>query len=490
MVFVEMPNCTQTLTASKPAPVFTSRVAAMAPTSMSSSVLTSAHELLGGLLSRYITILFPTPMMDVLLLDCAATVHEGQRNQNMAELEVVVRAEPARTQPWMPSLAGRATTLLCAVRGHHEEKGYKSVEYDIWTGFLIRKQDGGSANYGNNCTSHLESFHSDAESNVSLDLNVARRALTMCIIIAGQSPSLVDGVGFQSFVSALNRLVPVSRPTFDQDLMTLYGREKDALHSTISETFDAGWKLQRRIVGFKFMEITDDDNFIVVVLPYLASKGPWPPPDELRLTSCDVELRPTPWPTFIMAEWFSVNSYCGRLWKPPWPIQICQQINIFHEFTLQWCFVFDCGKCLQLGGLHLLLSLSMVGCALIHKLVQRKCGGNCWCFLLEVAGQQSQVVGGKTRDHWRAEQDLLQQFLSSGTTVGSSGNLLALVALMVMDDKPTVRWVHSTDLISDQTYKLLNVFCDYKSLVHSFPQCDKILDIANTEALILSSTQQ
>jgi hypothetical protein len=53
---------------------------------------------------------------------------------------------------------------------------------------------------------------------------------------------------------------------------------------------------------------------------------------------------------------------------------------------------------------------------------------------------------------------------------------------MVMHNKPTVRWVHSTHLISDQTYKLLNVLCDYESFVHSSPQCDKILDIANTEA--------
>lgn len=35
------------------------------------------------------------------------------------------------------------------------------------------------------------------------------------------------------------------------------------------------------------------------------------------------------------------------------------------------------------GGLHLLLSLSGDGCALIQELVQRKCGGNCQCFLLD-----------------------------------------------------------------------------------------------------------
>jgi len=168
---------------------------------------------------------------------------------------------------------------------------------------------------------------------------------------------------------------------------------------------------------------------------------PWPPPDELRLMSCDAELRPTQWSMFIMAEWFFVRSYCGRLWKPPWPIQICQQIrfmltdlvvswknmmismlgamvmcvavdlrpipwpsfSIFHEFTVQWCCVFDRGKCLRLGGLHLLLSVSMVGCALIHELVQQKCGGNCRCFMLEVVGQQFRVARGQMRDHWQAK---------------------------------------------------------------------------------------
>ena len=30
--------------------------------------------------------------------------------------------------------------MLCAVRGHHEEKGYESDESDIWEGFLILKR--------------------------------------------------------------------------------------------------------------------------------------------------------------------------------------------------------------------------------------------------------------------------------------------------------------------------------------------------------------
>jgi len=40
----------------------------------------------------------------------------------------------------------------------------------------------------------------------------------------------------------------------------------------------------------------------------------------------------------------------------------------------------------------------------------------------------------------------------------------------------------TTGLISDQTYKLLNIFFDFESFVHPSPQCDKTLDIASTEA--------
>jgi hypothetical protein len=174
--------------------------------------------------------------------------------------------------------------------GHDKEKGYQYDVSDIWEGFSILKRGGDSTNSGNRCTSLLDSSHSDAESNAGPDLNAGRRALTMCIITTGQSLSLVDGIGFQRFVRALNLFVSVSRSTLDQDLMALYGREKDTLHSIISETpggfsfaidkwrsketgdnynddiylcvtacfVDAGWKLQRRIVGFKFMEFPDD----------------------------------------------------------------------------------------------------------------------------------------------------------------------------------------------------------------------------------------
>ncbi|XP_072990550.1 serine carboxypeptidase II-2-like [Typha latifolia] len=39
----------------------------------------------------------------------------------------------------------------------------------------------------------------------------------------------------------------------------------------------------------------------------------------------------------------------------------------------------------------------------------------------------------------------------------------------------------ASGLISDQTYKLLNVFCDFQSFVHTSSECEKILDIASSE---------
>ena len=39
----------------------------------------------------------------------------------------------------------------------------------------------------------------------------------------------------------------------------------------------------------------------------------------------------------------------------------------------------------------------------------------------------------------------------------------------------------TTGMISDQTYKQLNLLCDFQSFIHSSEQCDKILDIASEE---------
>lgn len=43
------------------------------------------------------------------------------------------------------------------------------------------------------------------------------------------------------------------------------------------------------------------------------------------------------------------------------------------------------------------------------------------------------------------------------------------------------QFMWSAGLISDQSYKKLNLFCDFQSFVHTSEQCDKVLDIAQKE---------
>lgn len=43
------------------------------------------------------------------------------------------------------------------------------------------------------------------------------------------------------------------------------------------------------------------------------------------------------------------------------------------------------------------------------------------------------------------------------------------------------QFMWSSGLISDETYKLLNVFCDFDSFVHASDKCEKVLDIASNE---------
>ncbi|KAL5787610.1 hypothetical protein ACOSP7_004559 [Xanthoceras sorbifolium] len=43
------------------------------------------------------------------------------------------------------------------------------------------------------------------------------------------------------------------------------------------------------------------------------------------------------------------------------------------------------------------------------------------------------------------------------------------------------QFMWSAGLVSDDTYKLLNVLCDSQSFIHTSSSCDKILDIASEE---------
>ncbi|CAD6336680.1 unnamed protein product [Miscanthus lutarioriparius] len=47
---------------------------------------------------------------------------------------------------------------------------------------------------------------------------------------------------------------------------------------------------------------------------------------DLASTTMPTTVRPPPWPSFLVAR-CSVRCHCGRLWKPPWPIQLRQQIR-------------------------------------------------------------------------------------------------------------------------------------------------------------------
>lgn len=43
------------------------------------------------------------------------------------------------------------------------------------------------------------------------------------------------------------------------------------------------------------------------------------------------------------------------------------------------------------------------------------------------------------------------------------------------------QFMWAAGLISDQTYKLLNAFCDFQSFIHPSEQCEKILETASSE---------
>ena len=131
----------------------------------------------------------------------------------------------------------------------------------------------------------------------------------------------------------------------------------------------------------------------------------------LHCVSCDAGLRPQLWPSFNLLDEGSASWCSTYLWKPPWFPSLWQLIRCVPATALQ-----------ELLTCVMVLSVSMNGCALIQELVQRKCGGNYRCSLLEEIGQKFRVAGGPM-DHWHAKQDLLQQFLSYGASCTEVLNL-------------------------------------------------------------------
>lgn len=43
------------------------------------------------------------------------------------------------------------------------------------------------------------------------------------------------------------------------------------------------------------------------------------------------------------------------------------------------------------------------------------------------------------------------------------------------------QFMWSAGMISDQTYKQLNILCDFQSFIHTSEQCEKVLEIADEE---------
>ncbi|CAO2041571.1 unnamed protein product [Urochloa humidicola] len=183
-----------------------------------------------------------------------------------------------------------------------EPSGKRRKASDIWEGFWILEQHGNSskcaacrkilANSGKSGASLLMSLHSNG---TGPDFNAARRAMAMFIISSGESLSLVEDYYFQQLSRSLNPTFPMCRAILDRDVMNLYEREKHTLQCIISEAsgglnfsvdhwkskatgdkyiddsyvcvtacfVDADWKMQRRVVGFRFLRFPDDTPSVV-----------------------------------------------------------------------------------------------------------------------------------------------------------------------------------------------------------------------------------
>ncbi|KAL6650291.1 hypothetical protein ACP70R_009216 [Stipagrostis hirtigluma subsp. patula] len=174
---------------------------------------------------------------------------------------------------------------------------------DIWEGFSILKQRGSKgssakctactkllANSGTSGTSLWRYFDSSFKSQTGPDFDAARRAMAMFIITSGESLSLVENHYLQALARSLNPLFPLCRSILDNDVINLYNKERDMLSCIISQAsgglslsidywkskatgdkyiddkyicvtacfVDADWNLQRRIVGFRLLDFTDD----------------------------------------------------------------------------------------------------------------------------------------------------------------------------------------------------------------------------------------
>ncbi|KAK1323066.1 hypothetical protein QJS10_CPA02g01370 [Acorus calamus] len=100
-------------------------------------------------------------------------------------------------------------------------------------------------------------------------------------------------------------------------------------------------------------------------------------------------------------------------------------------------------------------------------------------------GREFYIVGESYAGHYAPQ--LAWAIMTSKTLTGS--NSINLKGYMVgnaltddfHDHYGVFQFMWSSGLISDQTYKLLNVYCDFQSFVHTSDKCEKMLDIASNE---------
>ena len=107
---------------------------------------------------------------------------------------------------------------------------------------------------------------------------------------------------------------------------------------------------------------------------------PWPPPHvQVEFTCDNAAIRPSPRPSFLLSSGSSMSwAVC---WKPPWPLHPRQDISCVTATALQ-----EFLTCIMV------ISAGIVAAELIQELVQRKCGGNFRCFLLEGSQLKDSVV--------------------------------------------------------------------------------------------------
>ncbi|XP_043706099.1 serine carboxypeptidase II-2 [Telopea speciosissima] len=100
-------------------------------------------------------------------------------------------------------------------------------------------------------------------------------------------------------------------------------------------------------------------------------------------------------------------------------------------------------------------------------------------------GRDFYITGESYGGHYvpqLAQAIVRHQFAAGKKTINLKGYMVGNALTNDFTDHMGVfQFMWSAGMISDQTYKLLNLFCDFESFIHASDQCNKILDIASEE---------